>query len=70
MATDERLGLGSGENAGGGADGPDAARADGAGELQAVELGPAFEQAGDVAGVESIAASGAVDEVVRGRCRA
>ena len=36
--------------------------ADGAGELQAIELGSAFEQADDVAGVEGVAAAGAVDE--------
>ena len=32
------------------------------GELQAVELGAAFEQADDVSGVEGVAAAGAVDE--------
>ena len=52
----------AGEDARGRADGADATRADGAGELQAIELGAAFEQADDVAGVEGVAASGAVDE--------
>ena len=61
-AVDEFFGLGAGEDAGRGADGADAACADGAGELQAVELGAAFEQADDVAGVEGVAATGAVDE--------
>ena len=50
------------EDAGGGADGADAARARGAGELQAGEFVEAVEQAGDVAGVEGVAAAGAVDE--------
>ena len=35
---------------------------DGAGELQAFELGSAFEEADDVAGVEGVAAARAVDE--------
>ena len=59
---DEGVGLGAGEDAGRGADGADATGTDGAGELQAVELGQAVEQAGDVAGVEGVAAAGAVDE--------
>ena len=61
----ELVGLGAGEDAGGGADRAHAARPHGAGELQAVELGEAVEQAGDVAGVEGVAAAGAVDEVDR-----
>ena len=60
----------AGEDAGGRADGPDATGADGAGELQALELGAAFEQADDVAGVEGVAAAGAVDERDRDRRRA
>ncbi len=59
---DERIGLGPGEDPGRGADRADATGADGAGELQAVELGEVVEQAGDVAGDEGIAAPGAVDE--------
>ena len=66
----EFLGLRASEDARGGADGADATCADGAGELQAVELGAAFEQADDVAGVEGVAAAGAVDERDRDRCRA
>ena len=61
-ASDEFFGFGAGEDARRGADGSDAACADGAGELQAVELGAAFEQADDIAGVEGVAAAGAVDE--------
>ena len=62
MRREEGVGLGAGEDAGRGADGADAARPDGAGELQAAELVEAVEQAGDVAGVEGVAAAGAVDE--------
>ena len=51
----------SGEDTFGRADGPDAARADGAGELQAIDLGAPFQQADDIAGVEGVAASRAVD---------
>ena len=70
MPSHEILGLGAGEDAGGGADGADATGTDGAGELQAIELGSAFEQSDDIAGVEGIAAAGAVDERNRDRCRA
>ena len=62
---DERAGLGPVEDAGGGADGSDATGADGAGQLQAFELGQPFDQAGDVAGVERVAPAGAVDVVDR-----
>ena len=40
-------------------------RADGARQLQTVQLGEAFEQADDVTGIEGIAAARAVDEVDR-----
>ena len=70
MPGDELLGFGPGEDAGGGADGADAACADGAGELQAVELGAAFEQADDVAGVEGVAAAGCRRRRRWDRCRA
>ena len=62
MPRDEFLGLSPAEDARRGADGAHAACPDGAGELQAVELGAAFEQADDVAGVEGVAAAGSVDE--------
>ena len=62
MAADEFFGSGAGEHAGRRADGAHAACPHGAGELQAVELGAAFEQADDVPGVEGVAAAGAVDE--------
>ena len=58
---DELLGLGPGEDPGGGPDGADATGPDGAGELEAFELGEALDQAGDVAGVEGVAAAGPVD---------
>src|SRR5437764_329319 len=59
---EEGVGLGAGEDAGGGAHGADAAGADGAGELEAFELGEVVEQAGDVAGGEGVAPPRAVDE--------
>ena len=62
MGVDEGDRLVAGEEAGGGADGADAARADGAGELEAAEFVEAGEDAGDVAGVEGVAAPRAVDE--------
>ena len=62
VAGNEVAGFGAGEDTRRGADGADATGPDGAGELQAVELGTAFEQADDVAGVEGVAAAGAVDE--------
>ena len=49
------------EDPGGGPDGPDATGPDGAGELEAVEFVQPLDQAGDVAGVEGIAAAGAVN---------
>ena len=63
MPFQELGGLGAGEDPGGGADRADAACADGAGELQTVQLGKAFEQADDVTGIEGVAAAGAVDEI-------
>src|SRR4051812_12057028 len=65
IRADEGVGLGPGEDAGRGPDGTDAARPDGAGELQAIELGLAFEQARDVTGDEGVAAAGAVDVIDR-----
>src|SRR5271155_1672997 len=62
VPADEVFGLGAGENAGGGADRADAACPGGAGELQAFELRPAFEQADDIARVESVASARAVDK--------
>ena len=65
MRVQEGLGLGACEDAGRGTDGPDAAGADGAGQCEAADLVPAVEQAGDIAGVEGVAAARRVDEIDR-----
>lgn len=65
MPLDELPGFFAIEDPGSGADGSDATRPDGTGELQAVDLGKPFDQAGDVTGIERVAPSGAVNVVDR-----
>ena len=60
VTADECLGLLAREDAFGRTHGADAARADGAGQLQAFDLGSVLEEAQDIAGVEGIAASRAI----------
>src|SRR5262245_60424175 len=57
VPVEERLGLRAREDAFGRPYGPDAARAHGAGELEALELGTALQQAQDVASIEGIAST-------------
>lgn len=59
---DEVLGFAAGEDSRGGADGADAACADGGGEDESIGFVKAFDEAGDVARVESVAPARAVDE--------
>ena len=57
VAAEEVLGLLAGEHAFGGADGTDAARPHGTGQLQALELGPVLQEPHDVSRIEGIPAA-------------
>src|SRR5579883_182928 len=61
MAGDELLGLRAGEDPLGRAHRADATRPHGAGQLEAFDLGPAFQEPDDIAGIEGIAAPRAID---------